>query len=407
MRRRATPARKNEPTEGNPALISATMTSLARFSYLTRNRLLGVLGYPLAAVLAFLLLGYQRIAIWPAPSRVIPFTDSANGGHSTASVDTSGRSIHIAIQLDTGTQYPVAGGILFAGSDSAPLDLSATGEIVLDVGTSSLPVLRVCLVEDLPGFTRNEAWQTARYECSDIELLPGTSRYRIPLAEFATPPWWYATADLRPSQLGPEKRQRIVRVVFQCGDTTPLHQPFDVRIHALQARLARLWIWALCLLFGIGVPLAHAFSWKRSARTPASPLAGARVQFQPVHAVSYADRERDAVLELIGSEYVNADLSLERVARASGVPIDRVTSHIKTASGLLFKAYLNKVRGEAARKLLLETDLPVSEIALRVGYGSVPHFNRVFKDLYDTTPTAVRGTPSTDESVAHPDPSDS
>jgi len=77
---------------------------------------------------------------------------------------------------------------------------------------------------------------------------------------------------------------------------------------------------------------------------------------------------------------------------------------VKAASGQLFKAYLNRVRVEAASKLLSETDLPVSEIATRVGYGNIPHFNRIFREIVGTTPSALREDGST--IVETPDGSD-
>lgn len=342
-------------------------------------------------------LGRERIDLWPAPLRAIPFTDVESGGNSTARVDTTGRLLTLVVRLDSGTRYPFAGAILFLGRDSQAVDLS-DGALELDLGPSNLPSLRVCLIEDLPGFTRDAAWQTARSECADRELLPGTSRYRIPSAEFSTPAWWYVASGLRLSQIGPERRARIVRLVLQAPDGIPLRQDFDLRIRSIRASTFHPTPFAFCLGAGLLAALLQCgLAWRKRKRppppdalreAPRGPADG--VAFQPIEAVSYADREREAVVELIGREYSDADLTLEKVAHAAGVPVDRVTQHIKIASGLLFKGYLNKVRGEAARKLLLETDLPIAEVAQRVGYGSIPHFNRVFKELFDTTPTAVR-----------------
>lgn len=343
-----------------------------------------------------LALGRHVVVLWPQPLRAITFTDADAGGTSTARVDTAGRQLTLVTRLDSGTRYPFAGAILFLSGDSQVVDLS-TGALELELGPSSLPALRVCLIEDLPGFTRDAAWQTARSECADRELLPGTSRYRIPVEEFVTPAWWYVASGLRLSQIGPERRSRIVRLVLQAPDGTPQQQEFDLRIQAIRARSFHAAPFGLALGAGLFASLFHlGLSWRKrrrpvvanSAREARSPTEN--VSFQPIEAVSYADREREAVIELIAHQFSDADLTLEKVAHAAGVPIDRVTSHIKIASGLLFKGYLNKVRGEAARKLLLETDLPIAEVAQRVGYTSIPHFNRVFKELFDTTPTSIR-----------------
>lgn len=55
-----------------------------------------------------------------------------------------------------------------------------------------------------------------------------------------------------------------------------------------------------------------------------------------------------------------------------------------------FNQFLNNYRIEEASKKLMESSLPVSTIALDVGYSSLSVFNRAFKDRFGTTPTEFR-----------------
>lgn len=334
----------------------------------------------------------STVVLWPRGGlRFQTFTDAASGGRSAASVDTSAGDLHLAVRLDSGAVWPVSGAILFFAPHGKGLDLSAPGDLRLEIGTSNMESLQMCLVEEIPGFTRDDRWQTARYDCQNLDLVPGTSRYDLSLDRFLTPPWWYSTAGVRSSQLGPETRHGMVRMILQSGDGTPLHELREVRVSRMEAR-SNHWLRSGAIL-GLSFLLALLqLLWNRK-RPPASGPVHKElgpVVFQPVEAISYGDRERESIVQCIAKDFPDADLSLEKVSRATGVPLDRVTSHVKAASGLLFKAYLNRVRGEAARKLLLETDLPVSEVASRVGYGNVPHFNRIFRELFGTTPSALR-----------------
>jgi AraC-like DNA-binding protein len=350
----------------------------------------------------------KTIDVWPPLNRrVLAFSDQPEGGRSTSKALPTPTKLLLSLRLDSGVTWPVAGTIFFL--DRKGTDLSGPGELELELAHANLGLLTLCLVEDLPGFTRDDQWHTARYECMDQELVPGTASYRIPLEKFITPSWWYTTAGIRPSTIGPERRKRVVRVVLQTGPGTPLRQEIDLRIARLSIAPSntplRLAIWGLSL----ALAMIHLALIRLKASKPAHsesvkpPPPGADPYFQPVEAVSYADRERDAVVQCIGNDYADPDLSLEKIARSTGVPADRVTQHVKMASGLLFKAYLNKVRGEAARKLLLETDLPIAEISQRVGYSNTPHFNRVFKELFDTTPTALRGGPQSEPETVKTD----
>ncbi len=341
-----------------------------------------------------LALARPATTVWREPKRrLLAFSDQPDNGRSTSSVHPLKNDLVMKMRLDTGVTWPVAGTILFL--DPKGVDVSGPGTLELDVVRSDLSLLTLCLVEDIPGFTRDDKWQSARYECMDQELVPGTPSYRIPLEKFTTPSWWYSAAGILPSTLGPERRDRVVRLVLQTGPGTPLGKDLELRVSRIAIAPSnaprRLGIWgaalALVLVHVSLLRLAGAKRVKESVKLPSPP---ADPYFLPIEAVSYADRERDAVVQCIGHDYADPDLSLEKIARSTGVPVDRVTHHVKMASGLLFKAYLNKVRGEAARKLLLETDLPIAEISQRVGYSNTPHFNRVFKELFDTTPTALR-----------------
>ena len=52
--------------------------------------------------------------------------------------------------------------------------------------------------------------------------------------------------------------------------------------------------------------------------------------------------------------------------------------------------YLTKVRMEAARELLLKTDLRTSEIGYQVGYKDPHYFSYLFKKIHGITPKAFR-----------------
>ena len=62
----------------------------------------------------------------------------------------------------------------------------------------------------------------------------------------------------------------------------------------------------------------------------------------------------------------------------------------KQTSGMSFRTYCNQLKLEDARKLLLQTDLPVTQIALDTGFNDVSYFIRLFRDRYATSPLQYR-----------------
>jgi len=47
-------------------------------------------------------------------------------------------------------------------------------------------------------------------------------------------------------------------------------------------------------------------------------------------------------------------------------------------------------RVQRAKRLLDETEMPMAEIAMRAGFGSLRRFNAVFAEVYGRSPTAIR-----------------
>ena len=63
---------------------------------------------------------------------------------------------------------------------------------------------------------------------------------------------------------------------------------------------------------------------------------------------------------------------------------------MKAELGLSPSAYLREKRLYAARDYALYSDMPIEEIAERVGYSSVSHFVQLFRCRFGETPSAMR-----------------
>jgi AraC-like DNA-binding protein/ligand-binding sensor protein len=83
-------------------------------------------------------------------------------------------------------------------------------------------------------------------------------------------------------------------------------------------------------------------------------------------------------------------ISLEGIANAMHVSTFYFCKLFKKATGITFTDYLGRVRVEKAKNLLLNPHIRVSEIAYAVGFQSLTHFNRVFRDLTGDSPSHFR-----------------
>lgn len=93
--------------------------------------------------------------------------------------------------------------------------------------------------------------------------------------------------------------------------------------------------------------------------------------------------------DFIDNNFTNIK-SVDDVCRHMYISRFYLTHLFKEYSGISPLKYILIKRMEQAKKLLVETDLSVSEIALLSGYAEVNSFIKTFKNIESTTPAAYR-----------------
>lgn len=58
--------------------------------------------------------------------------------------------------------------------------------------------------------------------------------------------------------------------------------------------------------------------------------------------------------------------------------------------GCTFSYYLNRVRSDKARELIINTDKKIADISLEVGYLDISHFYKIFKKNFGVSPAKLR-----------------
>jgi len=80
----------------------------------------------------------------------------------------------------------------------------------------------------------------------------------------------------------------------------------------------------------------------------------------------------------------------ERLGREMGLSRTQLHRKVKALTGLPPGTYVRQLRMQEARRLLLQSDLNVNEIAFRVGYADPAHFTRMYGQQFGETPTQTR-----------------
>ncbi|MDI4646670.1 response regulator [Cohnella hashimotonis] len=100
-------------------------------------------------------------------------------------------------------------------------------------------------------------------------------------------------------------------------------------------------------------------------------------------------RTLDDVVDYVDKHYCE-DINLNGVAERFYMSPAYLSRIFKQAYNENFNEYVNRLRMDAAAKLLQQADLKLEDISGMVGYGNVSYFLKKFKERYGCTPTAYR-----------------
>lgn len=84
--------------------------------------------------------------------------------------------------------------------------------------------------------------------------------------------------------------------------------------------------------------------------------------------------------------------SLDSAAFATGLSRRQFTEMFRKVTGESWKQYIQKLRLEHSRKLLLQTEKTVTAVAFESGFEDLSYFNHAFKKAFHCSPQAIRQT---------------
>lgn len=133
------------------------------------------------------------------------------------------------------------------------------------------------------------------------------------------------------------------------------------------------------VLINPGTP--HRF--KRDAAYADAKCETATVMF------SYQDDRVRRIVRFVEESY-SRKLSLEEIGRSVDMSPSSVCRYFKRRTHQNLWEYINSFRINRAAQLIVETQLPISEIGPRCGFTNVSNFNHLFRAHLGTTPSDYR-----------------
>ena len=88
--------------------------------------------------------------------------------------------------------------------------------------------------------------------------------------------------------------------------------------------------------------------------------------------------------------HLNQPILVTDVAEHVNLSSEYFTRLFKKETGQNIKDYIIQAKIDAAKDLLARSDIPVSLIAMEMGYDNFSHFTQIFKKICGTTPSDYR-----------------
>lgn len=323
---------------------------------------------------------------------VVPYDDrneqATPGASEVLGVHADSTAISLQYILREGFGYPYAGILLdFSNGRNHHLDGTRYHAIKLRIASSQFSDCKIYLMT----FDKNGAQMNLplreRYLQHNLMLNPVPKTFTIPLGQFATPEWWFQKNNITLKDVAPVDLSKITALKIESGPTARTGTIDTLTISGIAVTTTpgmfiRMALALLAAITGVCAVLSI---------TPGKKKNPVIITYDKKEIRSYRDMDAQRISDYLAKRFSDPAASIGTMGASLGFSQKKIAKVMNSEFGMSFKQYLTSIRIHEAKRLLLETDRLVIDIALEVGFNNVSHFNRVFKNATEVSPMEFRG----------------
>jgi AraC-like DNA-binding protein len=298
--------------------------------------------------------------------------------------DSSNRAVFTYI-LREGHFSPFAG-IKYHLIDTTFFDVSAYDELKIKIKAKYGTRIPIYLNTNIAGYSTHTKELSFRPSLYIINVSNQWNEITVPIKNFETPDWWYSINNKSEKDFGsPDFSMMEALDIASCLNINKdIEDVIEIESITFYVSFTNFYIYSGLFL---AIYFTGVFLFLRKKKNGITQV---NFQYEKTEAVNHFEKEEEVVFAYITSNYSQQDLTITEVQNATGIHERKIAFLIKKKTDLNFKQFLNKLRVSEAKRLLSETDLQISEIAFKAGYGNASHFNRVFRSFEDCSPNDFR-----------------
>lgn len=348
---------------------------------------------------------FISLALLPSASSALSWraqyeTDDYQGGASEVTLLDETYGLEYDFLISPQAEYPaVSVALEFVDNNNTPqlVDLSRYSELAFTVKCSPANELSLALFTVDERVTQLDNFLTYRSPLSFFSCSEQWQPMRVDLTRLETPQWWLTRFGFKLSD-NAYSLQKVLKIAFGSTYQSPQNQLLQVRFNSLELTgQDRRYVYGVAVMLFILWGSAAVWLFRQHTKALTAALKKKIQQDRPLVAYQQLsiepkrNKDSDAILRYLATEYANPELNLEALVNAIGVSRTTINTILKADLGFTFTGYLNKLRlTEAARLLAESKEVSVGEIAYSVGYKNISYFNKLFKDEYGCSPKVFR-----------------
>jgi len=317
--------------------------------------------------------------------RIFKFSDVKDGGNSICNLQVSNNLVDVDYHLKPGYAFPYAG-VIWERQDKDLFDIE-NYILQLQISTKQDLNISIRLNQFLENYSDTSKPMSLVLMLKSIALKKGNNSLEIHTKDInEIPEWWYKNNPTKLKGFADLELTKTRNIWFFNDSFVPVDKPIAFEVAEMKLKYNYLpWI-KLVMIFSfiyyacfIGIFIFYKTKF--------------RYVFMPIEATKFVDQNKILLSKIeafIIANYSNPDLLLKDLANNIAQSEDKTSEVLKQFYNIGFRQYLNQMRMEEAKRLLKESNLQIAEIAFKVGYNNIQHFNRVFKEYTDDSPKSFR-----------------
>lgn len=362
------------------------MRFLSQLSF--RIRLALVL-FILATILLLFWVDYSEEQIFPYP---IHSATTTNLSHEEVPENFSKVQYHTNTDSSLTFEYSLSSSVEepFAGvyfhkikGENLYFDFSTFDEVRMVLDSKNAKRIPVYLTIDYPHLN-SEKEKLLAMPLRQIVDYEGKKEYVLPKKGFEIPSWWFRYHKIPVESIQQIDFSKVNYIlVNSCQILKPGVQD-EITISSIRFTHNNQWKY---VSYGGFILLLIGYVYFTTPKKPIKILLPYKIE-NTTTSEPISDSER--IAQYIAEHFSNAEISVKDIQLALGISPREIGAILKKEYGLSFKAYVNTIRLFEIKRLLKDTDWPISDIAYKMGYNNISHFNRVFKKDAGVSPKEFR-----------------